>query len=330
MPAYTPPRAVYAEDWAAGLTGPDAGEKPGGGLTPRQQAFCRAMLGAGTAAEAARIAGYAPEHARQQASRLLRDPRVTARIAVLRRSHRPRAVPFLEPLLAQLQRVYARALAHGDFRAAIKAVEAQAHMLGRFGVEAAGDWLLDGRDQDALEAEAAALEIAAQEGVEPFPEAVVWDAMNAYARAAAPARNAAPADGRADGDVDPAPPGVDAAAGPTVNDVDAEALRAPDPADAVPTDVDGWERMLTDVDASTARAGAADRTPSDAWPRATRPAPWWAGGAAAGADNGGPQRAGAERELSAGSMASGQPAIRDGAAGIERGCFDSRLRRGSA
>lgn len=247
---YKPKQPVHAEELAAGLTGPDAGAAPGGGLTARQQAFCRAMLRAATAAEAARIAGYAPENARNQASRLLRDPRITQRIARLRRALRPRPLPFLAPLMGQLDEIYERALASGEFAAAIRAVEAQAQLLSRFGPEAAGDWVLDNIDQDALEEEAAALE---QDALDDDPDLALWEGMNAYTRnvarerAAAAPGDAGEADANAGAEAD-----TDAAGGQQPAGVGpAEVGPA---ADARPTNADASRRMPTFADRPTAHA----------------------------------------------------------------------------
>jgi hypothetical protein len=67
---------------------PQTGARASGGLTQRQEAFCLAFIETGNASEAYRRA-YKPKKAsaktvNEEASRLLADPKVSARVAELR------------------------------------------------------------------------------------------------------------------------------------------------------------------------------------------------------------------------------------------------------
>ncbi len=60
---------------------PDASEKP---LRPRHEAFCQYFVLGGNATYAARAAGYAPKSCKNQGYRLMRRPRIRARVAAIR------------------------------------------------------------------------------------------------------------------------------------------------------------------------------------------------------------------------------------------------------
>jgi hypothetical protein len=99
-------------------------------LSPRQERFCEYFLRSHSGAEAARLAGYAPDHAVNQAYRLLSMPRVRIRIEQLRRQFR-RDEPAQDELIGRLQYVYERAVERGDYNAAVRATEAQSRMLAK-------------------------------------------------------------------------------------------------------------------------------------------------------------------------------------------------------
>ena len=113
-------------------------------LSPRQEAFCVAYLRLGSAAAAARRAGYSPAAAKSQGWRLLREPRIRARVDALRRQAgtpvgaNANGAVDLAALMAKLESVYDDARERRDFTAAVRAVEAQARLLERFGTLAAG------------------------------------------------------------------------------------------------------------------------------------------------------------------------------------------------
>lgn len=104
-------------------------------LTARQEAFCRAFVGgAGSAAEAARQAGYAPNTARAQASRLLHTPAVMARVDALRADHARAQAAFSARLMAEVEAVRARAVERGDDRMVLRSVETQMRLARQFGL----------------------------------------------------------------------------------------------------------------------------------------------------------------------------------------------------
>ncbi len=110
-------------------------------LSARQEAFCVAYIRLGSAAAAARRAGYSASAAKSQGWRLLQEPRVRARLDELRRgSGGPSAGGAdLAGLMAKLEAVYEDARHTRDYGAAVRAVEAQARLIERFGAVAAPD-----------------------------------------------------------------------------------------------------------------------------------------------------------------------------------------------
>jgi len=97
-------------------------------LNPRQERFCLAYAGRSTAAQAARDAGYAAAFAKKQGWRLMRDPRVRARLAGIEAARARDRDDEPAALSAKLEAVYQHALDHGNFHAAARAVELQARL----------------------------------------------------------------------------------------------------------------------------------------------------------------------------------------------------------
>ncbi|MFO1128976.1 MAG: terminase small subunit [Rhodospirillales bacterium] len=99
-------------------------------LQPRQERFCRIYLECANAAQAARAAGYCPRSARNTGYRLLRQPRVAARIAALQLEMADDSCRNIAILLSKLETVYRRAIEDHNFAAAARAVELQARLAG--------------------------------------------------------------------------------------------------------------------------------------------------------------------------------------------------------
>jgi len=102
-------------------------EKP---LKPRQERFCQAFVVYGTASTAASEAGYAPGSARKQGWRLLRLPRIRARIARIQADLAGTHWLEAEVLAGKLENIHRRAVGDHQFHAAVRAVEAQARLAG--------------------------------------------------------------------------------------------------------------------------------------------------------------------------------------------------------
>ena len=104
------------------------------GLTPKQEAFCIAIVAGKTAAEAYAIAGYQPKASpttRQQASsRLLNSKEIARRIAELRMPAAKKAGLTLESHLEDLQRLRNMAVKDGQMSAAIAAEIARGKAAG--------------------------------------------------------------------------------------------------------------------------------------------------------------------------------------------------------
>ncbi|MCC7166783.1 MAG: terminase small subunit [Rhodospirillales bacterium] len=99
-------------------------------LKTRQDNFCRHYIRCYDPAAAAARAGYSPRSAASQASRLLRDPIIQARIAILQAEMSQGGCRDLEALIAKLENIYSRAINLGNYSAATAIVTAQARLLG--------------------------------------------------------------------------------------------------------------------------------------------------------------------------------------------------------
>jgi hypothetical protein len=200
-------------------------------LSARQERFCRAYLRAASGTDAARLAGYRPAGAKTQAWRLLKDPRIRARIRTLRAAGGLPAPRHALELLAKLERLYESALECGNQRAGVAAVEAQARLIDRF--------RLDTSAADELYAE--------------VPDRIPGPAP----RAAAPAAAASGADGAAgaagaadaaDADlVDDADPAADADAASDIRDAELFDADLDDPDAAPPPDLAAYARIMPDL-----------------------------------------------------------------------------------
>ena len=100
-------------------------EKP---LRSRHEAFCQYFVLYGSAANAAREAGYAPASCKNQGYRLMRQPRIRARVADIRRGLARAYALDAQVLLGKLEALYQRANEDHHFHAAVRAVEAQARI----------------------------------------------------------------------------------------------------------------------------------------------------------------------------------------------------------
>ncbi len=100
-------------------------EKP---LRSRHEAFCQYFVLYGNASYAACDAGYAGASSKNQGYRLMRQPRIRARIADIRRELARAYALDAQVLLGKLESLYQRANEDHHFHAAVRAVEAQARI----------------------------------------------------------------------------------------------------------------------------------------------------------------------------------------------------------
>lgn len=100
-------------------------------LRSRHEAFCQYFVLYGSAANAAREAGYAPQSCKNQGYRLMRQPRIRARVAQIRRELARAYALDAEVLLGKLETLYQRANEDHHFTAAVRAVEVQARISDR-------------------------------------------------------------------------------------------------------------------------------------------------------------------------------------------------------
>jgi phage terminase small subunit len=81
-----------------------------------------------SARNAAQEAGYAPPSCKNQGYRLMRQPRIRARVADIRRELARAYALDAQVLLGKLEALYQRANEDHHFHAAVRAVEAQARI----------------------------------------------------------------------------------------------------------------------------------------------------------------------------------------------------------
>ena len=102
-------------------------------LTQRQEAFAQAYAEEPNGAAAARAAGYAPSGAKQEASRLLADPDIAARIEALMLAAAERRAHLADDLSAKLATILEAELAAGARGAARDTIRLQAQIAGLIG-----------------------------------------------------------------------------------------------------------------------------------------------------------------------------------------------------
>ena len=98
------------------------------GLTHRQERFCRAFVEYGNASTAARAARYAPRWAANHGYRLLKQPRIRARIGEIQAELARDGCSEMDVFLGKLETIYRRAVEDHHFYAAARAVEIQARL----------------------------------------------------------------------------------------------------------------------------------------------------------------------------------------------------------
>ncbi len=99
-------------------------------LTHRQEAFAQAYAEEPNGAAAARAAGYAPSGAKQEASRLLADPDIAARVEALALAAAERRARVADDLAAKLATILDAELAAGARGAARDTIRLQAQIAG--------------------------------------------------------------------------------------------------------------------------------------------------------------------------------------------------------
>ena len=103
-----------------------------GGLTPKQQRFCREFLVDLNGTKASVRAGYSERTAYSQASRLLKNAKVAARIAELQAETAKRLEVTVDSVMADLEGLCSSAVAAKQFGPAVRAKELQGKRLGMF------------------------------------------------------------------------------------------------------------------------------------------------------------------------------------------------------
>ena len=99
-------------------------------LKAKHERFCRNFVEYANATLAAKTAGYTPASARNAGYRLLRHPRIVARITELQGEMAEAHCRNLDILLGKLETVYRRAVEDHHFAAAARAIELQARLAG--------------------------------------------------------------------------------------------------------------------------------------------------------------------------------------------------------
>lgn len=99
-------------------------------LKARHERFCHSFIECTNATLAAKAAGYAPRSARNAGYRLLRHPKIVARITEMQTETAQAHCRDIDVLLGKLEMIYRRAVDDHHFAAANRAVELQARLSG--------------------------------------------------------------------------------------------------------------------------------------------------------------------------------------------------------
>ena len=116
-------------------------------LTPRQERFCREFLVDMNGTKASVRAGYSEKTAYSQASRLLKNAKVAARIAELQAETAKRLDVTVDSVMADLEGLCASAVAAKQFGPAVRAKELQGKQLGLFRDRLSVDDAREGHDE---------------------------------------------------------------------------------------------------------------------------------------------------------------------------------------
>lgn len=101
-------------------------------LSAKQEQFCREYLVDLNATQAAIRAGYSAKTAQEQASRLLSNVMVAARVAELKAQRADKVARTAQDVLNDIIAVTAQAHEEGDLKTALKGLELQGKHLGMF------------------------------------------------------------------------------------------------------------------------------------------------------------------------------------------------------
>jgi phage terminase small subunit len=99
-------------------------------LPHRQEAFARHVAAGRTLTDAARLAGYAWDSARQTGSRLMKEPQIAARVAGIAHAKEDQRQSELDELVAGLKRVMIDAMARKNDFATLRAIDMIARLRG--------------------------------------------------------------------------------------------------------------------------------------------------------------------------------------------------------
>ena len=99
-------------------------------LPHRQEAFARHVAAGRTLTDAARLAGYAWDSARQTGSRLMKEPHIAARVAGIAHAKEDQRQGELDELVAGLKRVMIDAMERKNDFAALRAIDMIARLRG--------------------------------------------------------------------------------------------------------------------------------------------------------------------------------------------------------
>ncbi len=99
-------------------------------LPHRQEAFARHVAAGRSLTDAARLAGYAWDSARQTGSRLMKEPHVAARVAAIAHARENQRQGELDELVAGLKRLMIDTMARQNDFAALRAIDMIARLRG--------------------------------------------------------------------------------------------------------------------------------------------------------------------------------------------------------
>jgi hypothetical protein len=141
-------------------------------LPHRQEAFARHVAAGRTLTDAARLAGYAWDSARQTGSRLMKEPQIAARVADLTHTNDNQRQGELDELVAGLKRLMIDTMARKNDFAALRAIDMIARLRGLIPTTAKRSDGIAAALEEMRQCQAEDEEAEAETAPDPTPETV--------------------------------------------------------------------------------------------------------------------------------------------------------------
>lgn len=139
-------------------------------LPHRQEAFARHVAAGRTLTDAARLAGYAWDSARQTGSRLMKEPHIAARVAGIAHTNDNQRQGELDELVSALKRLMIDTMARKNDFAALRAIDMIARLRGLIPTTAKRSDSLEAALEEMRQQQSEPEETGDEEAAPPNPE----------------------------------------------------------------------------------------------------------------------------------------------------------------